>query len=87
MSKELKDYTVFELYKELCSRDHVEVVLWTDDDIAESLMANEIKVSEGNIQKIWDLLGHWLRDSSIQKGWDAIDEAVCETRDRGELAA
>lgn len=76
MAKELKDYSDYELYKELSSRDNVEVVMWLDEDIADALVEEDVKPTKANIQTAWDKIGKWLRESSIEHGWDVIFDAI-----------
>lgn len=76
MAKELKDYSIDELYNELKSRDHVAVVMWVDEDIVEALSYEEVKQTEGNIQAVWDRLGDRLEDDSIERGWEILADAI-----------
>ena len=76
MAKELKDYSIDELYNELKSRDHVAVVMWVDEDIVEALSYEEVKQTDRNIQAVWDRLGGWLEDDSIERGWEILADAI-----------
>lgn len=78
MAKELEKYSAYELYKELVNRDHVEVVMWVDDDIISALKDEDVEPSKENIQRVWDKLGHWLRDDQTQEGWQVIYAAISE---------
>ena len=78
MAKELKDYSIDELYNELKSRDHVAVVMWVDEDIVEALSYEEVKQTDRNIQAVWDKLSDWLEDDSIERGWEIIASAINE---------
>ena len=83
MAKDLKDYSIDELYNELKSRDHVAVVMWVDEDIVEALSYEEIKQTDRNIQAVWDRLGDCLEDDSIERGWEILADAIndCNFRD------
>ena len=83
MAKELKDYSIDELYNELKSRDHVAVVMWVDEDIVEALSYEEVKQTDRNIQAVWDRLGDWLEDDSIERGWEILADAIndCNFKD------
>ena len=87
MAKELKDYTISELSRELRNRNHVAVIIWLDDDIKEALIDNEVKATEGNIQKVWDRMSHWLKDGSIERGWEIIADTIAEINWDGEFEA
>ena len=76
MARELKDYSIDELYNELKSRDHVAVVMWVDEDIVEALSYEEVKQTDRNIQAVWDRLGGWLEDDSIERGWEILADAI-----------
>ena len=83
MTKELKDYSIDELYNELKSRDHVAIVMWVDEDIVEALSYEEVKHTDRNIQAVWDRLGDWLEDDSIERGWEILADAIndCHFKD------
>ena len=87
MAKELKDYTISELSRELHNRDHVEVIVWLDDDIVDALIDNEVRASEGNIQKAWDRLHRWLHEGSVERGWEIIADTIADIKRDGEFKA
>lgn len=73
----LKDYTVYELSRELHSRRHVAFVLFDDDDVIEGFKGTEGHTpTEGELEGWWREHRSSLEDIMTSRGWDYIYDSI-----------